>query len=190
MKDQLALRIKLGDENAFELVFRKYFTRLCGYANKFLNDPEEAREVVQDVFTRIWEGRDEIDPGDSLNAYLFKITRNISINRLRHKKVESKYVEIYKLVYVDHSEATPLDSLLAVDVNDDIAVAVTKIPPKCRRIFELSRFEGLKYSEIASALKISVKTVEGQMSKALQILRLELKDYLDILLIAIGVSLF
>jgi len=190
MKNQLALRIKLGDENAFELLFRKYFTRLCGFANKFLNDPEESRGVVQEVFIKIWEGRDEIDPDDSLNAYLFKITRNICINRLRRKKVESKYVELYKLVYVEHSEATPLDSLLAVEVNDDIAAAVTRIPPGCRRIFELSRIEGLKYSEIATALKISVKTVEGQMSKALQILRLELKDYLDTVLIVIGITLF
>jgi RNA polymerase sigma-70 factor (ECF subfamily) len=178
MKDQLALRIKLGDEQAFELLFRKYYVRLFGFSNKFLNDPEEARGVVQEVFIKIWEGRDDLDPEDSINAYLFKITQNISINRLRRKKVENKYIEIYKLVYIEHREVTPHESLLAKELNADIRVAVDKIPPGCRKVFELSRIEGLKYREIADALKISVKTVEGQMSKALHILRFELKDYL------------
>ena len=179
MKDQLALRIKLGDEQAFELLFRKYYVRLCGFANKFLNDPEESPDVVQEVFTKLWEGRKNIDPEQSLNAYLFMITQNISINKLRRKQVESKYVEIYKLVYIDHHEISPYESLLALELDDNITSALGKIPPKCRRIFELSRMDGLKYSEIAAALQISVKTVEAQMSKALHILRIELRDYLN-----------
>ncbi len=183
MKDQLALRIKIGDEQAFELLFRKYYIRLYGFANKFLNDPEEARDVVQDVFKKLWEGREDIDPEESLNAYLFKITQNNSINKLRRKQVESKYVGIYKLVYVDHREISPYESLLANELNDNVTTAISKIPPKCKRIFELSREEGLKYCEIAAALQISVKTVEAQMSKALRILRLELKDYLRMLIV-------
>jgi RNA polymerase sigma-70 factor (ECF subfamily) len=183
MKDPLSKRIRSGDEQAYELLFRKFYIRLCRFANKFLNDPEEAKEVVQEVFTKIWEGRKEIDPDVSLNAYLFKITQNISINKLRRKKVESKYIEIYKLVYIDHMEITPHDSLLANELNNSISAAMCKIPAKCKRIFELSRGEGLKYKEIAIALNISVKTVETQMSKALNILRLELKDYIKILII-------
>lgn len=182
MKDQLALRIKLGDEQAFELLFRKYYMRLCGFANKFLNDPEESREIVQEVFMKIWEGREDIDPEDSLKSYLFKIAQNLSLNRLRKKKVESKYVEIYKLVYIDHSEFSSYESLLARELEDNITTAINTIPPKCKRVFELSRMEGLKYDEIAKTLNISVKTVEAQMSKALRILRLELKDYLEILI--------
>jgi RNA polymerase sigma-70 factor (ECF subfamily) len=178
MKDKLALRIMLGDEAAFELLFRKYFLRLCGFANKFLNQPEEAREIVQDVFSKLWEERKNIDPELSLIAYLFKIVQNKSINILRRKKVESKYIEVYRLVYVENKEVSPYQSLLAHEIDDSIANAMTKIPPKCRRIFELSRVEGLKYSEIAATLQISVKTVEAQMSKALQILRHELGEYL------------
>lgn len=183
MKDQLSLRIKLGDEQAFELLFRKFYSRLCGFANKYSNDPEDAKEVVQEVFTKIWEGREDIDPEELLTAYLFKITRNICINKFHRKKVESKYIEIYKLVYVDNKEVSPYESLLAQELSDNITVAINKIPPKCKRIFELSRVEGLKYSEIAETLKISVKTVEAQMSKALQIMRVELRDYIKILII-------
>jgi RNA polymerase sigma-70 factor, ECF subfamily len=183
MKDQLGLRIKLGDGQAFELLFRKYYLCLCVFANKFLNDPEESREIVQEVFMKIWEGRDDIDPEDSLKSYLFKITQNLSLNRLRKKKVESKYVEIYKLVYIDHNELSSHESLLAMELEDTITTAINNIPPKCRRVFELSRMEGLRYSEIAELLNISVKTVEAHMSKALNILRFELKDYLEILIL-------
>jgi RNA polymerase sigma-70 factor, ECF subfamily len=168
----------MGDEQAFELLFRKYYIRLCGFANKYFNEPEEAREVVQEVFTKIWEGREDIIPDQSLCSYIFKITSNISINRLRHKRIESKYVEIYKLVYADNREISPHESLLAKELNHNITTALNKIPPKCKRIFDLSRIEGLKYNEIAVILQISVKTVEAHMSKALNILRYELREYL------------
>lgn len=181
--DQLALRVKQGDEQAFELLFRKYYVRLCGFANKFLNDPEEAREVVQEVFMKIWEGREDIDPEDSLKSYLFKIAQNFSLNKLRKKKVESRYLEILKQVYIEHSEFSGYDSLLVRELDNNITAAINTIPPKCKRVFELSRIDGLKYSEIAEVLNISVKTVEAQMSKALSILRVELKDYLKMLII-------
>lgn len=189
MRDQVASRIKIGDEQAFELLFRKYYIRLCCFANKFLNEPEEARDVVQQVFTKIWEGRQDIDPEVSLNAYLFKITQNICINKLRRNKVESKYAEIYKLVYIDHREISPYESLMSDELEKNISNAVAKIPPRCKRVFELSRIEGLKYIEIAAVLNISIKTVETQMSKALQILRLELREYMKVLLFLISLYL-
>jgi RNA polymerase sigma-70 factor, ECF subfamily len=182
MKDQIALRIKSADEQAFELLFRKYYVPLCRFANKYSNDPEEAREIVQEVFVRIWEEKENIDPEASLVAYLFKITQNICLNRLRHNKIKSKYIEIYRLVYIDYSEISPYESLLVKELEDRIPAILCKIPPKCRKIFELSRVDGLKYHEIAEVLQISIKTVEAQMSKALQILRLGLKDYLGILI--------
>jgi RNA polymerase sigma-70 factor, ECF subfamily len=185
MIDQLAYRIKLGDEQAFELLFRKYFVRLCAFSNKFLGDPEIAQEIVQDVFAKVWEGRNEIDPEDSLKSYLFKIAKNLSINNLKRKEVESKYTEIYKLVYSDYSDFSPYESLLARELEDNIASSIGKLPAECRKVFELSRTEGLKYKEIADALNISVKTVEAQMSKALRVLRVELSDYLLILIIAL-----
>lgn len=183
MKDQLAARIKLGDEQAFELLFRIYFERLCGFTNKFLNDPEQSKEIVQEVFMKIWEGRKDIDPEDSLKSYLFKIAQNLSINKLRRQKVESRYTEIYKLVYIEHDEFSVHESLLARELEENISNSIGKLPPECRKIFELSRIEGLKYREIADTLNISVKTVEAQMSKALRLLRIELSDYLTLLLI-------
>lgn len=190
MKDYLALRIKNGDEQAFELLFRKYYIPLCRFSNKYLNNTEEAKGTVQEVFSKIWEGRDDLDPEDSINAYLFRITHNISINKLRRKQVESRYFEVYKLVYIDHNDDSPYDSLLGIELNDKISHAVNKMPPKCRKVFDMSRMEGLKYSEIASMLHISVKTVEAHMSKALNIVRFELRDYLKVIFPLIYISIF
>ena len=190
MKDFLASRIKCGDEQAFELLFRKYYIPLCRFVNKYLNNSDDAKCIVQEVFTRIWEGRENIDPEDSLNAYLFKIAQNISINKLRRKQVESKYIEIYKLVYIENSENSPYDSLVGNEMNEKLSFAVNKMPPKCRKVFDLSRMDGLKYSEIAKTLHISVKTVEAHMSKALSIVRLELKDYLEFILLFTILQMF
>jgi RNA polymerase sigma-70 factor, ECF subfamily len=188
MKDQLAMRIKLGDEQAFELFFRKYNIRLCSFANKFLDNPEEAQEVVQDMFVKIWESRNELDPESSLKSYIFKIVQNLSINRLRRRKVESKYLEIYRLVYIENKEFTVHESLLATELEAHIIHSIKKLPSECRKIFELSRSEGLKYREIADTLNISVKTVETQMSKALRSLRLELTDYITLMLIILTIN--
>jgi len=190
MRDQLAARIRLGDEQAFELFFRKFNIRLCAFANKFLANPEEAQEVVQDMFLKIWEERHEIDPDDSLKSYVFKIVQNLCINRLRRKKVESKYAEIYKLVYLNHQEFSAHESLLARELETKIVHTIHKLPTECRKVFELSRSEGLRYKEIAETLHISVKTVEAQMSKALRSLRLGLTDYISLFIIILIGNIF
>lgn len=178
MKDRISIRIKIGDSQAFELLFKTYYPVLCSYANKFLFSAEEARDVVQDVFIKLWENRREINPDESLKGWLFKATANSSLNKLRHRKVKNRYDEVLKLVYIEHSDSTPHDSLLEHELSEHIALAKNRMPPQCRRIFNLSRVEGLKYGEIAEYLKISVKTVEGHMTKALAIIRAELKEYL------------
>ncbi|HEY5123493.1 MAG TPA: RNA polymerase sigma-70 factor, partial [Ignavibacteria bacterium] len=159
MKDLMAMRIKLGDEQSFELLFNKFYVRLCGFANKFLRDPEQAQEIVMDVFIKIWEGREDIDPENSLKAYLFQITKNLSLNKLKRRQVESKYIEIYKQVYINFREFSADESLLAKELDEKIAFAISKLPDKCRTVFKLSRIDALKYNEIADTLHISVKTV-------------------------------
>jgi len=183
MQDQLGQSIKYGDERSFELFFRLYYVRLCSFANKFLNNPEESKEIVQDAFTKIWEGRKEINPEDSLKSYIFKITQNLCLNKLKREKVESRFVEIYKLAYMDQYELSAHESLLNRELEEEITMAFMKLPAGCRKVFELSRIGGHKYKEIADICHISVKTVEAQMSKALRLLRVELSDYLPLLLI-------
>lgn len=168
----------MGDEHAYELFFHQSFLRLCQFANKFLNNPEEAKEVVQETFISLWEKRDIIDPEESLLSYLFKIIQNKCVNKLRHKQVEDRYAEVFRLVYIEHGDISPAESLFALELDESINRIVAGLPPQCRKVFELSRYDGLRYSEIATAMNISVKTVEAHISKALKILRDELRTYM------------
>ncbi|HLN20401.1 MAG TPA: RNA polymerase sigma-70 factor [Bacteroidales bacterium] len=178
MEDLLASRIKRGDNQAFELFFRKYYVRLCCYSNKFIQNYDESCDIVSDAFLKIWENRNDIDTNSSLVSLVFKITRNLSLNHLRYRKVESKYLEILKVTYIDNSELSSYETYLGKELENEIQFALNKIPAQCKKVFELSRKEGLKYLQIAERLNISVKTVEVHMSKALRILRSELADFL------------
>lgn len=189
MKDILALRIKNGDAQAYELLFRKYYIRLCNFSNKFLHNQEESSEIAEEVFLKIWENRSEIDPDDSILSFMFKIAQNSSLNRLRRKKIESKYIEVLKITYIEHSDFNAYDSYVMNELESNFRLALDKIPPQSKRVFELSRFEGLKYLQIAEEMNISVRTVEVHMTKALKILREELADYLTIMLVITIMSL-
>ncbi|VAW23368.1 RNA polymerase ECF-type sigma factor [hydrothermal vent metagenome] len=182
--------IKNSDEQAFELLFRKYYQRLCGFANKFLNDIPESEEIVQEVFFSIWKNREKLSPKESLKPYLFKSVQNLCLNFIQHQKVVDRSYRIIEIVYENspHKEFSAYEKLLASELEQKIDDAIKNLPSGCAEIFQLSRNEGLKYSEIAEKLNISVKTVETQISRALKKLRAELKDYLIVVIIAILTS--
>ena len=150
---------------------------MMAFAKKILVDEDDAREVVHQVFISIWEKRQEMDLSVSLKSYLFTSVHNRSLNVIRdRKKFSSAEVP-------DVAGEWDVSSVIeSMELEDKIMEVVSTLPEKCREVFELSRFDGLKYSEIAEHLQISVKTVENQMSKALKILREKLAKYLSILL--------
>ena len=176
-------RIKKGDESAFEELFRKYFTGLCIYACEFVKRNEVAEEIVEDVFCKIWEKRKSLEVTVSLKSYLYRSVYNTSLNYLKSEKHHMKNQDNL----ADNFEnmlpiSTPGDitssSLLSEELEMKIEQAINSLPEKSQIIFRLSRFEGLKYSEIAERLNLSVKTVETQISRVLTKLRIQLKDYL------------
>ncbi len=174
--------IKLGDEKALEMLFHDYYEPLCQYAFSFLNDREDAEEVVQNSFVRIWEKRKEISIQTSAKAYLYRMIRNSCLNEIQHQKVKSQHQELTKM---DSSGMEQASDAMAIrgELEQKIRFAMEKLPEQCRIVFSLSRFEELKYKEIAAQLNISVKTVENQMGKALKIMRQELKEYLPLILL-------
>jgi RNA polymerase sigma-70 factor (ECF subfamily) len=178
--------LKKGDSHSLELLFRRLYPRLCAYANKFLNNMDESEEIVQEVFYRIWKNREQLDEKQSVNGYLFTAVKNTCFNTMEHQKVQDQYAALLQTVYkpsgVDFSAH---ESFVAEELEKDFQRALEHLPPECRKIFEMSRFEGLKYQEIAERLNISIKTVETQMVRALSKIRLDLKDYLTLLIITL-----
>jgi len=165
------------DRRAFEELFKSYFVPLISFSKRILLSEDDAREVVHQVFINLWEKWNETDHTTSLKSYLFTSVRNRSLNVIRdRKKFTSEEVP-------EQTGEWDVSALLeAMELEEKIRGAIAVLPGKCREIFELNRFDGLRYNEIANRLGISVKTVENQMSKALKILRDQLAKYLTILL--------
>jgi len=166
----------------FEVLFREHFTGLCYFARQYTHDLDSARDIVHTVFIRIWENRSEFDWEKPAKSYLFTSVYNRSMNFIRdNRKFMSHDDAVTGNLVVD--DAVYAGTLETAELENRIRTALSRLPEKCREVFELSRFDGRKYSEIAEQLSISVKTVEAHMSKALDILKTELRDYLTILII-------
>lgn len=169
-ENEIVRRIIEGDDKAFEIVFDRYYKRLCIYASRFLFSDESAEEVVQEVFMRFWERSDSLNPESSLAAYLYRSVYNTCLNQIKHEKVKDAY-KAYVLNYMDQFSTDLQDGEEQNELLRLVVIAIDELPPRCSEIFKLSRFEGLKYNEIADHLEISLKTVEVQMGKALRVLR-------------------
>lgn len=165
-----------GDQRVFGEFFRDHYARLCTFAHSFVKDPDEAEEVVQQVFIQLWEKRLHVDIQLSVQAYLFRAVRNSCLNKIRHEQVRRAYADEQQALAAESPSASGL--AFKNELQEQIYKAIEKLPEQCRLIFRLSRYEELKYAEIAEQLGISVKTVENQMGKALRILRNELQEYL------------
>lgn len=165
------------DKNAFEVIFRQFFPALMAFAKKYLQDEDSAREVVHVVMINLWERRATIDASEPLKSYLYKAVHNRCLNVLRDKK---KFTE--ELTTDPFSDQDIQEQMEMMELNARVNKVIESLPNRCREIFEMNRFEGKRYKEIAELLGISVKTVENQMSKALKILRDHLAGYLTVML--------
>ncbi len=171
-------RIHIDDMLAYEILFRKFYSALCNYSYKIVKDMDTAEEIIQDLFFNIWEKRHELVIETSVKSYLYKSAYNKSILFLRHKSVTEKYENYVKssglITEPDASEELSLKELTEV-----IDRTLDELPEQSRKIFSLSRFEGLKYHEIAEKLSLSVKTIEANMGRALKLFRKNIKTYFE-----------
>lgn len=172
---ELYLKLKEGDERAFQTLFRKYYSAMCHFARQFLNDSELAEETAQDVFVKIWEKRESLTIETSVKHYFFRSVRNHCLNQIQHEKIKKQYAGM--VLNAAHYEIDPDQHYLEVDLIMKIEKSIDSLPPKRKEIFRLSREQGMKYKEIAETLNISIKTVEAQMGLALKHLRYELRDF-------------
>jgi RNA polymerase sigma-70 factor (ECF subfamily) len=172
------------DEIAFEQVFKTHFKRLHAYAFTILRDEVEAEEMVQQVFFKLWERNENLSLSGSVSSYLYRAVHNESLNYIKHQKVRSNH-QLHVAYSMKNEVEHPAKKVMAGELEKKIHTALNELPEQCRTIFQMSRFDELKYREIADKLGISVKTVENQMGKALKLLREKLVDFLIFILLFI-----
>ena len=177
---EILMAIRQGNERVYETIFRKHYQALCNYACGILKDMDDAEEVVQSIFLKHWEQRESIEINVSLKSYLYRAVHNTCLNRLKHLKIQDTYRQ-YVGDYLEESFDSATDIMDKNELENRISEALEKLPEQCRIIFKMSRFEELKYQEIADKLGLSIKTIENQIGKALRIMRAELSDYLPVI---------
>jgi RNA polymerase sigma-70 factor, ECF subfamily len=171
--------MQIGDIKTFEMTFKQYYKPLVHYSHTILKDMDEAEDIVQQSFITIWQKQAELQIETSLKSYLYKSVYNASLNRVKQQKVRQSYAnEVQAVSVYPTSELSHQKELEA-----KIEWALSQLPEQCAKVFKLSRYEQLKYQEIATELNISIKTVENHVGKALKLMRDMLKDYLPLLII-------
>lgn len=182
IQDSLILD-NISFELTFERLFKSHFKALHAYAYSIIQEAAMAEEMVQNVFCRLWEKREETVFNQSAKAYLYRSVHNECLNYLKHQKVKSRY-QIFATqntesienggAYTEHKE-----------LHKHLIEAMNELPEQCRTIFQMSRFEDMKYREIAEQMGLSIKTIENQMGKALKILRSKLIDFLPLIIFSL-----
>jgi RNA polymerase sigma-70 factor (ECF subfamily) len=176
-KDRILIeKVKTGDLVAFEQLFSKYYNELCGYAYQYFSDRDTVEDIVQNLFYKLWQKRERLEIRSSFRAYLYRAVYNNTLQVLKEKNslqpIESQDGS-YEVILSEEI----FDTVESKEIHMIIERTLNSMPERVRKIFELNRFEGLRYREIADHLSISIKTVEANMGKALKIFRKSLKEY-------------
>lgn len=163
---EIISNLNKGSKPAFNKVYNQYINRLSFFIFKYIKDKELTEEILQELFINLWQSRNKLTNIDNLTNYLYTSAKNLMVNKLKNlvtrKLHESKYLSYQQIIdnEEDTHEKNNLDQFIL------LSKAIDSLPEKCRTIFELSKYEGLTYNEIAKHLDISVKTVENQIGTA------------------------
>jgi len=178
VKEQSMLnRLKQGDVEAFSAIFRHFYTDLVLFAGTYLPDRIACEDIVQSIFLKLWNERNSLIIEVSLKSYLLKAVRNSCLDEIRHRNVIIEH-ESYSLLHEAQMGMDTEEYILHSDLQEHLQKALVDMPETYRTAFEMNRFEGLKYREIAEKLKVSERTVEVRISKAIELLRKHLKHFL------------
>lgn len=184
-EQQLLERLRNDDEAAFKVIFNDFYSKLYYFVLEFIPLKDTEENIVQDTLVTLWNKRNELKDDSNLTSYLFTVAKNNALKRLRDKKYSQKLFSNA----MDISELNlNIEALLSVDtsvcafmdIEQIIQETLSSLPPQCRKVFELSRFQEMKNREIAEELNISIKTVEGHISKGIKTFKVALKDYLPL----------
>lgn len=173
---ELLHKIRLGDEQAFDTLFRRFYSMLVGFTESLLRSRALAEDVVQDVLLEVWRRRETLELTEGWRSYLFRAARNRALNALRHARIAQNAEPFVR--GPESMEASSPAELDAAELDREFQRVLWSLPTVEREVFEMSRRDGLKYAEIAGVLGVSVKTVEARMGRVLKVLRTQLADWL------------
>jgi len=182
---ELLRQVADGDEHAFTTLYHRYEAHILQVANLYVKDHDAAREIVQDVFRKLWENRDKLAEVRDMRNYLFIIARNLIFNQFK-KSAQETAAQKELLYNADLSTGGADFRVLNRDCERILHTAINSLPPQRKRIYQLAREKGMSYEEIAHELRISRFTVKNHMAQALQSIRLYLLQHLHTLAAAIG----
>lgn len=177
-------KLRNGDEAAFKVIYNRYVPRLYYFIHEYISQSDLVENIVQDTLLVLWDRRSSLSDDTNLAAYLFTVAKNNCLYKLRDARYRTKMYDssdsgdLEIRVNVDALSSLDTSVLTFSEIERIIADTLNKLPPQCRIVFNLSRFEEKKYKEIAEELNISVKAVEGHISKALKLFRVNLKEFL------------
>lgn len=181
-ESQIVLRLKQGDQSAFAEVFNSYSESMVRYAFTLLKDQDDAEDIIQQLFVQLWTKRETLEVTSSLKSYLYRSVHNSCLNKIKQIGVRERYVSAVQ--QTDTGTAAAASQLMErKEIAHAIEAAMNELPEQCRKVFRMSRFDQLKYQQIADELGISVKTVENQMGKALKHMRSKLQHLVPAILL-------
>lgn len=170
-------KIKEGDINAFEALFRRYYSPLCCFTASLTGSYDSAEEIIEELFYKFWKNRETINIYHSIKSYLYGAAKNQALQYIEHCKVEKRYADNLGAVSDSFLNEDPQSLIEYDELERIINKTLYGMPPRRLKIFNMHRIEGKKYSEIATDLSISVKTVEAEITKTLKALRTEIEQY-------------
>ncbi len=188
--DYFLHRFNQGDESAFERVFKADYNRIVGFCQQFIGDQDQAKNLAQDAFVKLWLNREKIVSVNGIHSFLYTSAKTDCLNYLRHDKVIRNYQDQQlqareRELNSEILETFDFDQLEITELEKMINQSIGELPEKCRLVFTMSKINGMKNSEIAAELSISIKSVEANMTRALKTLRVKLAEYLPVILVQI-----
>lgn len=177
-KDTNTIKSNRDWELFFESIYIQYYSGLCAFAKSFVLDSDEAEEIVQGIILKLWEQKETSYEIVSMKSYLYRAVRNTCLNYIKHQKIQSQYKDA-SWIKLKEIESDFIDPYQNTELEEHIQEAINSLPERCREVFEMSRFDGLKNKEISEKLDITVKAVEANITRALSSLRKNISKYLQ-----------
>lgn len=167
--------LKKGDKRAYQILFDKYYVRLVSYINTYTKNQDSSKDIVQESFIKLWNNRATIEADASVVSFLHKIAYNIFVDKYRKQKRNQSLLDALSYEAINESIESE-EEVAKTKKIEMVKRSIDELPPRCQEIFKMSKYEGLKYVEIAEALNLSIKTVEAQMGKAFSYIRQKVKE--------------